>query len=251
MSKDYVSIITPCYNSIKFIDITIRSVLQQTYPFWEMIIIDDCSCDGSDVVIKEYCKKDSRIRYLKTDVPSGSPTLPRNLGIANAKGRYIAFLDSDDLWLPTKLEEQVRLFKDEKIAIVYSNYEKINEKGLRNNRQIIASVSISYKEILKENVIGCLTAVYDPKKVGKVYFEKVGHEDFVMWLSILKKGFIAKNTNTTTALYRLSNKSLSSNKLKAFSWTWNIYRKVEHLSFLKSCYYFGHYAIRTSLKYLK
>lgn len=230
---------------------TIQSVLQQTYPFWEMIIVDDCSSDGSDKVIKEYCKKDVRIKYFKTDSPSGSPTLPRNLGITNAKGRFIAFLDSDDLWFPTKLEEQIPLFDNEMIAIVFSNYEKINQEGQRNKRQIIASDTISYKDLLKENVIGCLTAIYDTQKVGKVYFDKIGHEDFVMWLSILKKGLVAKNTNSIMALYRVSNKSLSSNKLEALTWTWNIYRRVEHLSFIKSCYYFCYYAIRASLKYLK
>lgn len=251
MFQDYISIITPCYNSVRFIDTTIKSVLQQTNPNWEMIIVDDCSTDGSDLIIKKYSEQDERIRYMKTDKPSGSPTLPRNIGIENASGRFIAFLDSDDVWLPTKLEEQIKLFEDDRVAIAYCNYEKIDEEGRRNNRKVIAPSSTSYKEILKENVIGCLSAVYDSNRVGKVYFSKVGHEDFVMWLTILKKGFIAKNTNTVAALYRIQNNSLSSNKLKALSWTWNIYRNVEHLPFIRSCYYFLHYAVRTGLKYLK
>lgn len=246
-----VSIITPCYNSKSTIQETIQSVISQTYPHWEMLIIDDCSTDGSDVIIQQYCKQDARIKYFKTEKPSGSPTLPRNIGIQNAQGRFIAFLDSDDLWLPSKLEEQIKLFENNKTAIVFSDYEKMDAQGNRNNRIIVAPCNTSYTELLKENVIGCLTAIYDTHKVGKLYFTPVGHEDFAMWLSILKRGYIAQNTNTVLALYRLNTHSVSSNKIKAFQWTWNIYRKHEHLSLYKSCYYFLHYAIRATLKYFK
>ena len=246
-----VSIITPCYNSGQFIGETIESVLSQSYQNWEMIIVDDCSTDISSQIIRKYAACDSRIKYLKTEVPSGSPTLPRNIGIKNAAGRFIAFLDSDDIWLPTKLSEQIKLFDDESVAIVYANYEKVNEKGDRNNRIIIAPFCVSYRNLLKGNVIGCLTAIFDVQKVGKIFFQKVGHEDFVMWLSILKKGFVARNTNTVLALYRVQNTSLSSNKLTALSWTWNIYRNIENLPWYSSCFYFLHYAFRSGLKYLK
>lgn len=251
MAKELVSVIIPCYNGAQYIAQCLESVRSQTYQYWEILVVDDCSVDNSFEIIQGYANQDHRIKYFKTQSPSGSPTLPRNIGIENASGRFIAFLDSDDVWLPTKLEEQIKLFEDDRVAIAYCNYEKIDEEGIRNDRKVIAPSSTSYKEILKENVIGCLAAVYDSNKVGKVYFSKVGHEDFVMWLTILKKGFIAKNTNTVAALYRIQNNSLSSNKLKALSWTWNIYRNVEHLPFISSCYYFLHYAVRTGLKYLK
>lgn len=246
-----VSVITPCYNSESVIKETIESVLEQTYQDWEMLIIDDCSTDRSAEIILAYCKIHPRIKYMKTEFASGSPALPRNLGIKYANGRYIAFLDSDDLWLPQKLEEQLSLFENENVAIVYSDYEKMDMMGKRAGRVIKALAQTSYRELLKENVIACLTAVYDVNKVGKVYFSRVGHEDFVVWLSILKKGFRALNTNTVTALYREQNKSLSANKWKAISWTWNIYRNVENLTFLRSCYYFMHYAVRAGFKYFK
>lgn len=246
-----VSIITPCYNAVNTVGQTIQSVICQSYPFWEMIIVDDCSSDGSDQVIKSYCEKDARIKYLMTDTPSGSPVLPRNLGIASAEGRFIAFLDSDDLWLPAKLEKQLPLFEDENVAVVFSNYEKINQEGQRSGREITAPASIFYRDLLNGNVIGCLTAVYDTMKVGKMYFDRIGHEDYVFWLSVLKKGFVARNANMVLALYRVRSSSLSSNKLKALSWTWHIYRKVEQLSFTESCYYFFRYALYTGLKYLK
>lgn len=246
-----VSIIVPCYNSEVFICSAINSVLSQTYKNWEMIVIDDCSSDKSQEIIESYAHKDNRIKYLKTDTPSGSPTLPRNIGITNARGRYIAFLDSDDMWLPDKLKEQLCLFDDDKTAIVYSNYEKMTEAGERENRIIKAPPAVNYKQLLLGNVIGCLTAIYDTNKVGKVYFSKDSHEDYIMWLSILKNGFIARNSNTVVALYRVRSQSVSSNKLKVLSWQWNIYINIERTGYLKAVYYFSNYAYRAFLKMLK
>lgn len=246
-----MSIITPCYNAILYLPQAIDSVLTQTYDKWELLIVDDCSTDGSYEIIQKYVKQDSRINYFRTTFPSGSPALPRNIGTKNAKGRFIAFLDSDDFWLPNKLEEQIPLFEEQEVAIVYSNYKKINVKGERFGCIIKAPKETNYKNILKENVIGCLTAVYDTNKVGKIYFSKIHHEDFVVWLNILSKGFKACNTNTVTAFYRVQKNSLSANKLKALMWTWNIYRNVEHLNWFLSIYYFLHYAVRAGNKYIK
>ncbi len=246
-----VSIITPCYNASQYISYTIDSVLNQTYANWEMIIVDDCSTDNSSDIIKHFISVDTRIKYFKTDNPSGSPVLPRNIGIEKATGRYIAFLDSDDIWLPTKLEEQLKLFKDDKTAVAFSNYEKMNEAGERNQRIIIAPKETNYHNLLKGNVIGNLTGIYDTEKVGKVYCKDIRHEDYVLWLSILKKGYIAKNTNTVTALYRVRENSVSSNKLKILSWQWNILRNVEKISLPKAIYYYINYAIRAFLKAIK
>lgn len=246
-----VSIITPCYNASQYISYTIDSVLKQTYPNWELIIVDDCSTDNSSDIIKQFISGDTRIKYFKTDNPSGSPVLPRNIGIEKATGRYIAFLDSDDIWLPTKLEEQLKLFKDDKTAVAFSNYEKMNEAGDRNQRIIIAPKETNYHNLLKGNVIGNLTGIYDTEKVGKVYCQDIRHEDYVLWLSILKKGYIAKNTNTVTALYRVRENSVSSNKLRILSWQWNILRNVEKISLPKAIYYYINYAIRAFLKAIK
>lgn len=246
-----VSIITPCYNSRKYISCTIESVISQTYQDWEMLIIDDCSSDDSASIIQTYCAKDRRIKYLKTEKPSGGPTIPRNIGIKIATGRYIAFLDSDDCWLQTKLEDQIPLFEDDNVAIAFTNYEKITVSGERQGRKIIAPASVGYHSLLKGNCIGCLTAVYDTAKIGKAYFPNVGHEDYALWLSILKKGFIAKNTETIGALYRIVDGSLSSDKLKVFKWSWHILREMEQLPFFVSLYYFINYAVRALMKYLK
>lgn len=246
-----VSVITPCYNAESFISQTIESVLDQSFGNWEMIIVDDCSRDNSPAIIKNYQEKDARIRYLQTDKPSGSPTIPRNIGIEEAKGRYIAFLDSDDVWLPNKLEEQVRVFVDSEAVIVFSNYEKIDREGKRCGREITSPSMVDYLLLLKGNCIGCLTAMYDTEKVGKVFFKEMGHEDYCLWLSILRKGNKAQNTNTVTALYRVGGHSISSNKLKTMLWQWDILSNEENLPIYQVVYYFIHYAFRAFGKAMK
>ncbi|MCD8182115.1 MAG: glycosyltransferase [Bacteroides sp.] len=245
--RHLVSVVIPCYNGELFIKDVITSVLSQTYTDWEMLVADDCSTDNSADIIKRYCEKDARIKYLKTKCASGSPCEPRNIAIKEAQGRFIAFLDSDDVWLPDKLEEQLRLF-DERTAVVFSDYEKIDEDGKRECRVVAAPRETSYKELLKGNVIGNLTGVYDTQKVGKVFCRKVNHEDYVLWLSILKKGYIARNTGAIHALYRVRKKSLSANKFAVLSWQWNVYRNIEKLGFIRSAYYFAHYAYRAFIK---
>lgn len=246
-----VSVIIPCYNSERYIVQSIESVIMQTFQQWEMIIVDDCSTDNSADIIKKYEAKDFRIRYLKTNEPSGSPSIPRNIGIREARGRYIAFLDSDDIWLPTKLEEQLPILEEEHVAITFSNYEKISENGVRTNRLILAPNKVNYHRLLLGNVIGCLTAIYDVKKCGKQYFTHNGHEDYIMWLAILKQGYWAYNTNTVNALYRVRKSSVSSNKLIALVWQWHIYIHIEKTGCLRAVYYFANYALRAFIKLLK
>lgn len=246
-----VSVIMPCYNSAAFIGLAIESVIAQTYQDWELIIIDDGSTDESVTLIRKYMQSEPRIQLYATGSPSGSPASPRNMGIRQASGRYIAFLDSDDAWLPGKLEQQLAYFDDPQVAIVFSFYEKISEAGERAGRVIKSPSEVKYKTLLLGNVIGCLTAIYDTAKVGKKYFEAVGHEDYVLWLSILRGGFIAKNTCTLEALYRVRERSVSSDKLKVMWWDWFIYYRIEKLGLLPSLYYFANYAWRGFAKALK
>ncbi len=249
--NELVTVITPCYNAARFIRETIESVISQTYTAWEMLIIDDCSTDGSASIIKEYADKDSRIKYFKTDQPSGSPVVPRNIGLKMAKGRYIAFLDADDVYLPTKLANQISAFDDKDIAIVFSNYEKMTADGTRSNRIISAPSRLSYRQLLKSGYIGCCTLMYDSAKTGSMEFSSIGHEDWAFALSILKKGYIAKNTNTAEAIYRLVGNSRSSQKFKVIKWQWHILREVEKLSLWRAAYNFSCYAILGVIKYLK
>lgn len=251
MNNSKVSIITPLYNSENFIGETIKSVIAQTYIDWEMLIVDDCSTDNSRQIVEEFVRTDSRIKYFKTESASGSPADPRNIGIEMATGRYVAFLDSDDLWIPNKLEFQIPLFSDNKVGIVFSNYIKINEEGESNGGIITAPTEVTYSNLLKGNVIACLTSVYDCKKTGKLYFTKQGHEDFALWLAILKKGYLARNSDRVMAKYRVRKSSVSSNKLKVIKWYYIIYRENEKLSLGKTVYYLTIALNKSFFKYIK
>lgn len=234
MKNNLVSIITPSYNSEKFISQTIESVLAQTYQDWEMLIVDDCSSDNSKKIIKEYTKKDNRIKLLQLEKNSG-PAIARNKGIKEAKGRYIAFLDSDDLWLPQKLEKQIKFLYENSLPLTYSAYITIDEQGnelyLRK-----AKKHILWHDMLKSNHIGNLTGIYDSTVLGKEYLEDMGHEDYTLWLKLIKKVGHTKGIEEPLAKYRILSSSISANKLKAMQWQWNIYRRFLNMSIIYSFY---------------
>lgn len=234
-----VSIIVPSYNSSRFIAQTIESVLNQTYLNWEMLIIDDYSPDNANNIIEKYIKKDERIKLIKLERNSG-PAIARNRGIELAKGKYIAFLDSDDIWLPEKLEKQIKFMKDNNLSVTCSSYYTIDENNKNINTRIVKEF-FSYAIMLKSNCIGNLTGIYDCEKLGKIYMDDVGHEDYTLWLKVMKK---AKNTRAIIeplAKYRILNNSISANKLKVLKWQWNIYRNIVRLGIFQSTYYFIYY----------
>ena len=251
--NNLVSIIMPAHNAAKTIVQSIESVLQQSYQQWELLVIDDCSTDETVSLVTSYAQKDARIKLLRTDKSVGKPYYPRNVGIKNASGSYIAFLDSDDIWLPTKLEKQIPLFADKNVAIVFSYYEKFSSDQVeeKTKRIVRSPEQVSFQSALYGNPIGNLTGIYDTEKVDKVYYEDVGHEDYVLWLTILKQGFIAINTNTVEARYRVAEKSVSSNKGKAALWTWNIYRKTLGFNLVRATFCYTVYMIKGILKFLK
>lgn len=248
--KPTVSVIMPLYNAEKYVEQAVRSVIDQTFENWELIVVDDCSRDSSALIVERMAAEDVRIRLLSTEKPSGSPTQPRNIGVENARGRYIAFLDSDDLWLPTKLEEQLPFFKDEETKVVFSYYKKMESDGTMRKGIVTSPCRVDYELLLRGNVIGNLTGIYDTERVGKHFFERLGHEDYVYWLHILRDGGYAVNTQRLHAVYRLTENSVSRNKLKVFLWDWYIYRHIEHLSLPHACYCFMCYAIKGLRKVL-
>lgn len=242
--KPTVSVIMPLYNAEKYVEQAVRSVIAQSFGNWELIVVDDCSRDSSAHIVKRMAAEDERIRLLSTEKPSGSPTLPRNIGVENARGRYIAFLDSDDLWLPEKLEEQLPLFKDSDSKVVFSFYRKMESNGTVRNGIVTSPRKVDYSQLLRGNVIGNLTGIYDTDRAGKHYFERLGHEDYVYWLHILRDGGYAVNTQRVHAVYRLTDNSVSRNKMKVFLWDWHIYRHIEHLSLPRACFCFICYAVK-------
>jgi glycosyltransferase involved in cell wall biosynthesis len=234
-----VSIVTPLYNTRDHISDTIKSVLSQTYTNWELLIIDDCSTDGSYELAKEFEKQENRVKIHKLPQHSG-PAIARNKGIEMAKGEYIAFLDSDDIWLSEKLEKQIQFMKDNNYILSYSYYDLVDEKGETLGKTISPPLKLGYKDLLKSNFIGCLTAIYDADKIGKIYMPLIyKRQDYGLWLKILKKEVAAYCIPESLALYRDNTKSISSNKLNLIKYNWKLFREVEKLPVLKSLYYLG------------
>jgi len=248
MYEPFVSIIMPLYNCEEYIQESIESVRQQTYKNWELIIVDDASTDQSVDIVKQIMKEESRICFIGLNINRGAANA-RNIATEEAKGRFITFLDSDDLWLPNKLVKQIEVMEMENILFSYGSYILIDDNG--NSRGIFkAKNKVSYEDMLKTSEIGTLTMIYNADELGKHYFLEVGHEDYVMKLQVLKKVEFAKGISEPLAKYRVSSNSLSSNKFKAARWQWKIYRDIENLSFLKSIYYFTIYAYNGLKRYI-
>lgn len=242
-----VSIITPAHNSEFFLRQTIESVLSQTFTNWQLIVIDDCSTDSTVEIVEEYCKKDERVKLIKC-AQNGGAAVARNIGIEAAIGQYIAFLDADDVWRPNKLECQVSWMEKEDWAFTFTAYEKMAEDG--NTIGIIGVPPVvGYRTILKGNVIGCLTAMYDTKKLGKVYMPLIRkRQDWGLWLKILKETQYGYGLSEPLAKYRIRTDSLSSNKKDAARYSWRLMREIEGLSRLRATYCFLHYAFRGFLR---
>lgn len=231
-----ISIITPAYNAEHFITDAIDSVLEQTYAHWEMIIVDDCSTDNTVEKIELSMKQDDRISFFGLTENLGS-AIARNTAINMAKGRYIAFLDSDDIWFPEKLEKQLRFMQENNIAFSFTEYMRIKGDGTELNANIKAPRSIGYEGLLKHCVIGCLTVMLDKEKIGKVHMiELRARQDYVLWLNITKQGFLAYGIPEVLAKYRVGKSSISSNKLKMLRINWNVYRRIEKQGFVKSAW---------------
>lgn len=248
MEDNLVSIITPSYNSSRFIKDTIESVINQTYQNWELLITDDCSIDNTVAIIEDYVKKDSRIKIFIQDKNRG-PGAARNNSISRAKGRYIAFLDSDDIWEKNKLERQIDFITEKNVAFVFSSYYLMNESGVSLKKIIRVPEQITYRGYLKNTIIGCLTVLIDIKQTGKFEMPLIStSQDMATWLQILKKGYNAYGMLEVLAGYRLVQNSNTAKKWKAVKDVWKVYRDIEHLPFIFSCYNWGGYLFNAIFK---
>ncbi len=242
MIKDKVSIIIPVYNAEKFIGKAIESVLSQTYENWEILVMNDNSTDKSYEIIKEYADRDSRIRVVNTEKNIGV-VKGRNRLTEIAEGEYIAFLDADDYWREDKLEKQLFFMKEGGLPISCTEYTRVTEGEIPIN-PIKIKKEITYEDLLKNNYLGCLTVIYNVKSLGKRYFkERNKNEDYVLWLEIIKDTGKIYGLKENLGFYRVLDNSRSSNKVAAAKVRWEIYRKVEGLSLIKSAYYFAHYVL--------
>lgn len=242
-----VSIVTPAYNVEKYIEETINSVLNQTYKNWEMIIVEDCSNDNTFRLIQDSSRKDSRIKIYQNKKNSGV-SFTRNKAIDMAQGKYIAFLDADDLWDKEKLEKQIEFMEKNKVLLSYTGYRKINSNGtLRGD--INVPLKINYNELLKNCLIGFLTGVYNQEKLGKHYFKDIKAEDYVYWLEMIKKIEFAYGLEESLASYRVLENSRSSNKIDIVRHHWKIYYEIEKLGLIKALKYYFIYIMRGIRRY--
>ncbi len=244
-----VSIITPTYNSAKYIAETILSVQNQTYSTWEMIIVDDGSIDETENSIKSISVHDKRIKFIKLNQNSG-PAIARNIGIEKAQGDYMTFLDADDIWFPGFIENSIRTIEETGIHFVFSSYKRSNEKLEFVYSDFIVPKKVTYTDILKTNSISCLTAFIDIKSLSKKTMPIIRkRQDMGLWLSYLKEIPFAYGIQETQAIYRIRQNSLSRKKSDLIKYQWQFYREVEKLTVLQSFYYMTHWMVRGFLKY--
>lgn len=231
--KPFVSVIMPCYNCEKYIKKTIQSVLNQTYSNFEILIVDDLSTDETVNKIREMQRKDKRIRLIQLSQKGGA-SIARNKAIQEAKGKYIAFLDGDDMWKPQKLEKQIQFMEDNKICFSYTDYEYMDENDQPLNLMRSSPTKMSYLKMLIGDSIGCLTVMYDATKVGKVQIPSIDkRNDYALWCLILKKVKRGYKYNEILSLYRKTNQSLSAgNKINLLKYHYDLHRRINQFSFI-------------------
>lgn len=239
-----VSVLTPVWNGEKYISSTIASVQEQTLTDWEMILVDDCSTDRTCEIIEAIAADDPRIRLLRQESNQGAGPA-RNRALEAARGRYIAYLDADDLWYPEKLEKQIAFMQEKNAAFSCCSYEVIDDSGNSLNKYVHQLPKVDYKGFLTNNLLQTVGMMADLSQIDRALFHMPDlrrRQDAATWLQVLKAGYPCYGMEEVLAKYRRAKGSLSGNKLKAAKGIWYLYRKVEHLSLPFSCYCFVKYA---------
>lgn len=232
--KELVSIITPTFNAEKYIRDTLHSVLNQSYKNWEMILIDDASTDKTLQIINDFAEKDTRFKVSQLTKNSGNG-YARNVALEKATGKYIAFLDADDLWFPKKLEKQIQFLKSNNLHFTFSFYACIDEDGNNLNRNVEAPFNLTYNQLFFCNYVGNLTAIYDAEYFGKIVIEATQkRQDWRLWLTILKQIKETKPVTETLAFYRIRKNSVSSSKFKLIKHNFGVYREFHGFNFALS-----------------
>ncbi|MBC9875433.1 glycosyltransferase family 2 protein [Macrococcoides bohemicum] len=230
-----VSIIMPVYNNEKYVTESIESVKKQTYQDWELLIINDKSTDNSLSIVKEAAKKDSRIRIIDLKENKGVANA-RNVGMSEATGKYIAFLDGDDLWAPEKLEKQIKFMKENNATFTNTFYGKINQNSEDLNITITSKLLSNYDDILKHSM-GNSTVVFDRDRLGNFKVPNIRkRNDYALWLKVIKKAKVVHTIDEVLAYHRIGDETLSSNKSSLVKYHIEVYRELEGLSLFKSYY---------------
>ena len=243
MNEKLVSVITPTYNCAKFLPRTIESVQSQTYRNWEMIIVDDCSQDDTKEIVEEYMKDDIRIKYYTLEINSGA-AVARTTAMRLANGSYMAFLDSDDIWLPDKLERQIEWMNENGYTFSCTAYEQIDEDDKSLGKIIRVVKKVDYNRLLLDCPVGNSTVVYDVEKMGKFKVPNIRkRNDDALWLQMLKREKYIWGMPDVLMKYRIRRNSISSNKLKVIKYHWILYREIEHLSASRSIFHIAYWCV--------
>lgn len=249
--RELVSIIIPVYNANKYIEATVKTVMEQSYENWELLLVDDGSTDGSTETIKRIVEDDvtNRVIPLFPD-KHGSAAKARNYGLENAKGRYIAFLDADDLWETDKLSKGLAFMQEKNAGFMFTGYEFADAEGKGTGKIVKVPETLNYRQALKNTTIFTSTVLIDTEKIDRslIMMPEIKSEDTATWYQILRNGYLAYGLNENLVKYRRVTGSLSSNKLEAIRRIWNLYRKAEKLSVIYSAYNFVFWAFRAVLR---
>lgn len=246
-----VSVVMAAYNAQNFVEAAIESVVAQTMTDWEMIIVDDGSKDSTYRRAEAMAAQDSRIRLLRNEVNSGV-AITRNTAIDHARGKYIAFIDSDDVWRPQKLERQLEKIRSTGAQLCYSSYSIISADGNKIRSDYLVPEEVCYESLLKENCILCSAMLVDTEQVRRFMFNTdFYHEDYVLSLELLRSGCLAVGCQETLLDWRYLEKSRSFNKFKSARNRWKIYREFLRLPMIKTLYYFTYYTVTGLRKYLR
>lgn len=240
MRSPLVSVITPAYNVEQFIGLTVLSALAQSMVDIEIVVVDDCSTDGTREAVRSASGGDERVRLLGHKARQG-PWSARNTALEQARGRFVAFLDGDDLWLPAKLEEQLRFMEDADAAVTYTSYRRIAANGEILSAPIPIPGRLDYPRLLKNTAIATSTAIVDREKVGRIQMKNTYYDDYALWLAITKRGFVAYGLAQDLMRYRVVSGSVSRNKLRSARKVWEVYRRIEKLPIIQSTWCFANY----------
>lgn len=243
-----ISIIMAAYNAEKTIGHSISSVLDQTYPNFELLVVNDCSTDGTEKLVESFAAKDSRVRLISNEKNSGV-SYTRKHGLEEAKGEWIAILDSDDAWAPEKLEKQIALQEKTNADLLFTGSTFVDADGQPISWYLAAPAEVTYRRLLKQNILSNSSALVRKELYAKHYASGDGmHEDFAIWLSILQEGRKAYGVDEPLLIYRIAKSSKSGNKFKAAKMNWNTYRYVG-LNPVSALYYECWYMVKGLLKY--
>lgn len=247
MQDKIVSIIMPAYRAERYLLGSIESVRQQAWEDWELIVVDDGSPDASAAIVSEFSMIDSRIKLIRQE--NAGPALARQVALDAATGQFIAFLDSDDLWMPGKLARQLRFMAEFKVPISFTRFRRVNEDGSRVGHLISIPNRMDYNDLLRNTAIATSTVIVDRKLTGPFTLTNTYYDDFVLWLELLKRGHVARGLQEDLMRYRVVGGSVSRNKVRSARMVWRTYREIERLPLPKAAWCFGFYALNAWRKY--